>query len=59
MGEEDNVGLQKGDGYVPGIVGFAQKLDQLRGQLWLRLTQTNSLQQSLNNPSTTSCLVVL
>lgn len=29
MWEENNMGLQKRDGDVPGIVGLAQELDQL------------------------------
>lgn len=29
MWEEDDMGLQKRDGDVPGVVGLAQELDQL------------------------------
>ena len=42
MWEEDNMGLKKRNSDVPGIVGLAQELDQLRGQFWLWLTQTDT-----------------
>lgn len=49
--EEEDVGLQQGDGDVPGAEGLAQVLDELAGQLGLGLAQGDAFQQRL--PGTT------
>ena len=48
LGEDHDVGLQQRDGGVPGAEILAQVLDQLAGQLRLRLAQCYRLQQGLS-----------
>lgn len=47
--EYDDVALQQRYGYVPRVERLAQELDQFRGDLGLRLTQADALQQRLQD----------
>ncbi len=47
-GEEHDVGFQQGDGDVPGVVGLPQELNELRGNLGLRLAQRDAFEQRLH-----------